>query len=113
MTDSAKADAPVHGSRSLARGRQPCQGAACAEVLAHQRARGRRGDTTTPLLGTRIGAIMCGSGALALANAGYLPFGPALGTPVRAILTVSLAAAGLVFLIASCRQGTTQSVDTL
>jgi hypothetical protein len=45
---------------------------------------------------------VCGSGALALASAGYLPFGPALGTPVRAILTVSLAAAGLVLLIVSC-----------
>ena len=49
----------------------------------------------------RLGAIVWGSGALALASAGYLPFGPALGTPLRGLLTMSAAAAGLVLLIAS------------
>jgi hypothetical protein len=31
----------------------------------------------------RLAAIVCGSGALVLASAGYLPFGPALGTSCR------------------------------
>jgi hypothetical protein len=50
----------------------------------------------------RLGAIVCGSAALALASAGYLPVGPALGTPWRALLTVSLATVGLLLLVASC-----------
>jgi hypothetical protein len=50
----------------------------------------------------RHGVIMCGSAALALASAGYLPFGPALGTPWRAALTFAAATAGLVLLLVSC-----------
>jgi hypothetical protein len=50
----------------------------------------------------RLAAIVCGSGALALASAGYLPFGPGFGTSWRAIFTVSAATTGLLFLVASC-----------
>ena len=50
----------------------------------------------------RLAAIVCGSGALVLASAGYLPFGPALGSPWRAALTVSAAAVGLLLLVVSC-----------
>jgi len=54
------------------------------------------------LVPRRLAIIVCGSGALALASAGYLPFGPALGTPWRAILTVSASTTGLLLLVASC-----------
>jgi hypothetical protein len=57
------------------------------------------------LVPRRLGIIVCGSGALALASAGYLPFGPALGTPWRAILTVSASTTGLLLLVASCLVG--------
>ncbi len=50
----------------------------------------------------RLGAIVCGSGALTLASAGYLPFGPALDTPWRAVLTMSAATVSLLLLVASC-----------
>jgi hypothetical protein len=50
----------------------------------------------------RHGIIMCGSAALALASAGYLPFGPALGTPWRAALTFAAGAAGLMLLLVAC-----------
>ena len=50
----------------------------------------------------RYGAIVCGSGALLLASAGYLPVGPALGTPWRAVMTFSAATVGLLLLVVSC-----------
>ena len=50
----------------------------------------------------RYVAIVCGSAALVLASAGYLPVGSALGNPWRAVLTVSAATAGLLLLVVSC-----------
>jgi hypothetical protein len=50
-------------------------------------------------------AILCGSAALALASAGYLPFGPGLGAPWRGVLTTILALAGFVFLVVACLAG--------
>src|SRR5260221_6269824 len=49
----------------------------------------------------RYVAIVCGSAALVLASAGYLPVGSALGNPWRAVLTVSAATAGLLVLVGS------------
>ncbi|MGO8948566.1 MAG: glycosyltransferase family 87 protein [Ktedonobacterales bacterium] len=58
-------------------------------------------EAPDPGVPPRLGAIVCGSGALGLASLGYLPFGPGIGTPLRGILTVGLASAGLLLLIAS------------
>jgi hypothetical protein len=63
------------------------------------------GHSSVRLVPRRLGIIVCGSGALALASAGYLPFGPALGTPWRAALTVSAAIVALLLLVASCVAG--------
>ncbi len=50
-------------------------------------------------------ALLCGSAALALASAGYLPFGPGLGAPWRGALTASLAMAGFALLVVACLAG--------